>query len=123
MRPLRALLPAQRDRLDVRGAQYSPAAAASGMAAIVRDRGIENSVLTGRADRCDPIISAEARFQRGFRFPARLAAMFRGGLQAYASLIDDDHRQLSGASDDHNCVAPATLARNRETTAGKRVVD
>src|SRR5690349_1766861 len=109
MRPLSTLRPADRDRLDVLCTQYRPAAAAAGMAAVMRDGSEANQVLAGRPDRRDPIICAQASFQRGFCLPARRAAMFRCRFEAYLCLferrprlgfINDEYGELRCAADD-----------------------
>ena len=93
------------------------------MAAIVRDRRVANQMFAPRPDRRNPIIGAQARSQRSFRLPARRAAMFRRRFETHPGLIDNQHRELSRPSDNHDRIAPAALTRDRETTAGKRVVD
>ena len=64
VRPLAALRAAHGDRLDVLAAEHRAAAAAAGVAAVVRDRGVAHGALAGRADRGDPEVGAEPRSQR-----------------------------------------------------------
>ena len=64
MRPLAALRAAHGDRLDVLAAQHGAAAAAAGVAAVVRDRRVADRVLAGGADRGDLIVGAKPRAQR-----------------------------------------------------------
>ena len=127
VRPLGRCVPRTRDRLDILRAQHRPAAAPPGMAAIVRNSGVANQMLTRRPDRCDPIISAKPRFQCRFSLPARCASMFRRGFEphgaAAARSIDNQHREFRRAADDDDGVAATALARNREAAAGKRVID
>ena len=61
VRPLAPLRAAHGDRLDVLGAEHRAAAAAAGVAAVVRDRGVAHPALAGRADRRDLEVGAEPR--------------------------------------------------------------
>ena len=96
VRPLAALRAAHGDRLDVLAAQHGAAAAAAGVAAVVRDRGVADRVLAGRADRRDPIVGAEPRSQRSLRSPGTSRrARPPADSSAHLAVVDDQHRQLA----------------------------
>ena len=62
---------AHRDGLDVLAAEHRAAAAAAGMPAVVRDRGVAHRALAGRADRGDLIVGAEPLAQCRPRWPGK----------------------------------------------------
>src|SRR5215467_13509672 len=128
MRPIRPPMPANRDRLDVLGTQNRAAASSSGMAAIMRNRGIPNSILSRDPNRRDEIVRAQAHLERGLSFLARRAAILLRRFEPYGVFpggisIDDKNGQFGRPPNEHDGVAPAAFARDRKTAADQRVVD
>ena len=79
-------------------------------------------MLAGGANRRDLIIGPESRFERRFRDVARRSAKVFGRLEPDPPVINDQRRALTPVHD-HDRVATASLAGNREAAAGQRVVD
>jgi hypothetical protein len=124
MGPLDSARTADRDRLDLLGAQHGAAAAAPSMPSVVRDGGVAYEPLASGTDRGNSIARTETALQRCFRLLARDIAILGGGFEAHpVRFVDDQHRELGGAADDDDGVAAAGLADNREAAARQRVVD
>ena len=94
MRPLAALRPAHGNRLDVLAAEHRSAAAAAGVTAVVRDRGVAHAALAGRPDRGDAIVGAEPGAQLLLRNVARVAEKVVGGLEPNLAVVHDQHRPV-----------------------------
>ena len=123
MRPLAPLRAADGNRLQVLAAEHRAAAAAAGMASVVRDRRVADPAFPGGANRRDLIVRAEAGLERRFRGTTRCPTKIFRRLEPDLPVINDQGRQRCGPSDDDDGVAAATLAGNRESAAGERIVD
>ena len=100
--------PAHRDRLEVLGAEHRAQAAASGVAAVVRDRGEAHARLAGRPDRGDPPVAGERARRLLGAAPPQVRLAQRPVHQ---------HGRRRTAPDQHQRVHPEALARDREVRA------
>ena len=80
-----ALRTADGNRLDILRTQHGAAAAAAGVPAVVRNRGVAHQPLAGRADRGDLKIGAESLAQPILRLAIRQAPQFAGRFQRTSS--------------------------------------
>ncbi len=116
-------VPRTANRLDVLAAEHGAAAAAAGMATVVRDGGIAHGALGRRSNRGNPVVGAQPCAQRVLGRLAGLAAQLLGWLEPDGPVVHDQHRQRGRAADDDDGIAAAALARQREAAAGQRVVE
>src|SRR6185436_1210290 len=110
-------------RLDVLAAQHRAAAAATGVAPIVRDRRVENAALAGWPDRGNAIVGAESRAQLFFRDVTRIARDIVRRLEPDLSVVDHQNRLRGRPPDDDDGVAAGALAGHGKTAARERVVE
>jgi hypothetical protein len=88
----------------------------------MRNGGVENPILPSNTNRRDPIVRAQARFERGLGFLARRATILRRGFEPYGVSIagvsiDDQNGEFGRSPDDNDGVAPAAFAGDRKPAA------
>jgi hypothetical protein len=123
LRPLAAVRPADRDRLDVLAAEDGAAATATGMTAVMRDRRVTDSPFPRRTDRRNPIIRAVACAQLLFRHRTRIATDVVGRVEPRVAVVDNENRQRRCTTHDHDRVTPTAFAGEREAAARKRIIE
>ena len=121
--PLAALRAAHRDRLDVLAAEDGAAATAPGMSSVVRDRGVTDRALPGRANRSNAVVRPQPRSQLLFSLVTRSAKDLVSRVQSNLPIVNDEDGPCGGAADNDDGVAATALAGHRESAAGQRVIE